>query len=152
MIIDCYATDKYAVNKIAEVIGDKVVSADDIINEKSKKVFSEKPYVMIIDYKNIFSVSLIAQFYNMQFTGSKILYCIFIADKYKRQYGELAQVIASNKKFIVFGCDVLNYSAISGKEEYVAYLTDRANKIKNITPFENYGALKFPLRSIKNVD
>lgn len=152
MIIDCYATDKYAVNKLAEVIGDSVVSVDDIINQKSKKVFSEKPYVMIIDYKNIFSVSLIAQFYNMQFTGSKILYCIFVADKYKRQYGELAQVIATNKKFIVFGCDVLSYSALGGREEYIAYLTDRGRKIKNITPFENYGSLKFPLRTVKNID
>lgn len=150
MIIDCYATDKYAVNKLAEVIGDSVASVDEIINQKSKKLFSEKPYVMIIDYKNIFSVSLIAQFYNMQFTGSKILYCIFVADKYKHQYGELAQIIATNKKFIVFGCDVLSYSALSGREEYIAYLTDRGRKIKNITPFENYGALKFPLRTVKN--
>lgn len=148
MIIDCYSTDKFALDYIAKTMDDEVVSVQDILDNKQKEIFSEKPYVFVIDYSNIFSVSLIAKFFKIKFTGSKITYCVFTAPEYKTVFSETAKIIAQCKDFILFGsCSVCMKG--NSIEEYAENLYNLACEMKNCSPLKNAGNLSFPLR-VKN--
>lgn len=146
MIIDCYSTDDFALNYIAKNTDDEIVKVDDVLQSGAKELFSEKPYVLVMDYANIFSAKAIAKFFKIKFTGSKILYCVFTAPEYKSVYSETARIITSVKRFILFG------SCVSGDrlpdfEKYVENLHEISSAVKNCSPQNNVANLSFPFRT-----
>lgn len=145
MIIDCYSTDKFALDYIAKTMDDEVVSVQDILDNKQKEIFSEKPYVFVMDYSNIFSISLIAKFFKIKFSGSKILYCVYTAPEYRTVFSETAKIITQCKGFILFGSCSVGMKGDS-IEKYAENLNALACEMKNCSPLKNVGNLSFPIR------
>jgi len=143
MIIDCYAADKFAVRELAERIGDKVIALSDLLQTNEYELFSEKPFVLALDYDFSFAIDIITRFLSTNFTGTKILYCVFAGECRSEKAAELALNVAKNKGMILFGADKINHLELT-REQYFEKLDHMGDCIRNATPFAPFCRLDFP--------
>lgn len=149
MIIDCYSTDKFAINELARRTGDEVVSLSDLMKEDCYEVFSERPFVLALDYGFSFDAEIIGRFLAMTFGGSKVLYCVFIGGVSDENGLELAKKIALLKKFVLFGVDSIDHRKLS-RDEYFGKIDDLGYSVKNVVPLDSFCGVSFPVASRKS--
>lgn len=148
MIIDCFATDKFAVGELARRTGDEIVSLSDLMNEDKYEVFSERPFVLAIDYGFSFEAEIISRFLSTKFSGTKVLYCIFIGATSETRGLELAKKIASTKKLVLFGVCKVDHFVLS-EDEYFEKLDQIGFSVNNVVPLESFCGESFPCSSCK---
>lgn len=143
MIIDCFATDKFAVKELAERTGDEVVSLSDVLDGEVAELFSQKPFVLAINYDFCFDYDVIARFFETAFNGSKVLYCVYIGGCSAEKSVDLAKKIARKKRFVLFGSDCIDCRALS-KADYFKKLDDLGTQIRNSIPLSSACGTDFP--------
>lgn len=148
MIIDCFATDKFAIKELAERTGDEIVALSDLMKKDETEVFSEKPFVLALDYAFSFDWPIVSRFLSMKFNGSKILYCVFIGNCPTEKGRDLSKKIAANKKFVLFGVDNIDHLKLT-KEDYFAKINMLGDNMRNCVPFESAFGFDFPYGSKK---
>lgn len=148
MIIDCFATDKFAVGELARRTGDEIVSLSDLMNEDKYEVFSERPFVLAIDYGFSFEAEIISRFLSTKFSGTKVLYCVFIGATSEMRGLELAKKIASTKKLVLFGVCKVDHFVFS-EDEYFERLDQIGFSVNNVVPLESFCGENFPCASCR---
>lgn len=143
MVIDCFATDKFAVKELAERIDDEVVSLSDVLDSEVNELFSQKPFVLAIDYDFCFDYGVIARFLETAFNGSKVLYCVYIGGCSAEKSIDLAKKIARKKGFVLFGSDCIDYRALT-RADYFEKLDDLGVQIRNSIPLQSVCGVDFP--------
>ncbi len=143
MIIDCFATDKFAIKELAERTGEEIVALSDLIKDDKTEVFSERPFVLAMDYAFSFDWTIVSRFLSMKFGGSKILYCVFIGNCPIEKGRDLSKKIAANKNFVLFGVDNIDHMKLT-KEEYFAKIDMLGDSVRNCVPFESAYGADFP--------
>lgn len=148
MIIDCFATDKFAISELARRTDDEIVSLSDLMNEDEYEVFSERPFVLALDYGFSFEAEIISRFLSTKFGGTKVLYCMFIGATSDEKGLELAKKIASTKKLVLFGVCKVDHFVLS-KDEYFAKLDQIGFSVNNVVPLESFCGESFPCATCK---
>ena len=149
MIIDCFSTDKFAVKELADRMGDNVVSLSDVLSSDSEELFSEKPFVFAVDYDFCLDFTVISRFMSMKFTGSKVLYIVYVNVAAQGKTIDLAKRIAAAKKFVLFGVDDISHARLT-KEEYFAKIDMLGERMRNVVPFDGNKAIDFPYGATKS--
>ena len=118
--------------------------------EKACSLFSASAYVLVADFKTVFSRGFLKNFKKISFGGSRILYCIFLCPaprgagnslrfSQSKWYGQLAEKILCSCGLVLFGYDCLCGAAQEDAVVRVAEYT------QNARPFEQNG--NFPRRA-----
>lgn len=143
MLIDCFATDKFAVKELAERMGEDVVSLSEFMDSDGGEFFSPNPYVLVLDYDFCFDYNVIERFFSTVFGGSKVLYCLFVGKSRPDKCIDLSKKIARKKNMILFGADCLDYHTLT-KDEYFKKLDESGDNFKNVIPLSSFGGVDFP--------
>ena len=144
--------DKYVSEYIAEICNDEVIDVEQKIKEgNTEAVFSEKPYLLIADYKKITKLKSLVNMGITHFTGSKILYVIFIDENNKANHylhSTLSKNICAVKNMVSFGVENFNGLKETEFADENAILKAKylGSFIRDSIPLCNIGENEYPFR------
>ena len=145
-------SDSYVAQCVKDIIGEEIYHADIKINATdTSPLFSETPYFLIADYDMLCKAKSLVTMGRTQFSGSKILYVLFIDDKpskHIRSYHSFAKSICAVKGMVLFGCDFVQTS----KEDQAVFeqSVEKCKKLacfaRDSIPFIDSTNLAYPTR------
>ncbi len=152
MILDC--TQKYNASYarlLGERSGERVVPLREMLERGEEcELFSGSAYILIADFKTVFSRKFIKNFKKLSLKGSRMLYCVFVCTSVRgagnslkfsqtRMYKQLADMLLRSCGLVLFG-----YDCICGEED-ISSLSRVAAYARDARPFDWNG--EFPRRA-----
>lgn len=120
MILDCTQKQNAAfVKQLAAKYEDAVFPLREALERGAPcSVFSANAYILVADFKTVFSRTFLRRFKACKLGGSRMLYCVFVCSSPRgagnsllfsqtRMYGRLAEHILRSSGLVLFGCDCL---------------------------------------------
>ena len=152
MILDC--TQKYNASYtrlLGERSGERVVPLRETLERGEEcEFFSGSAYILVADFKTVFSRKFIKNFKKLSLKGSRMLYCVFVCASVRgagnslkfsqtRMYEQLADMLLRSCGLVLFG-----YDCICGEED-ISSLSRVAAYARDARPFDWNG--EFPRRA-----
>ena len=120
MILDCTQTKNagYA-QMLAERSGDTVYPLREAVEQGAAgELFSGSAYVLVADFKTVFSRKFFKNFKKLRLKGSRMLYCVFVCASPRgagnslrftqtKMYEHLADMLLQSCGLVLFGYDCL---------------------------------------------
>lgn len=140
MIINYLKNDSQITNYLKISLNDRVCVRK--IGDKPRRFFSVNPFVFVFEYGSMQNVEFIKLFNAELFTGSKVLYCIFLSDIYNDDCVNYAVRVAKQKHLVLFGCECLTSAVSTRTQIQLSKITD---KVIGYCPFERRNGVTFPI-------
>ncbi len=140
MIIDYLKDGSQVTDYLKVSLNDRVYVRKD--GDKPRRFFSVNPFVFVFDYARMQNVGFLKLFNAERFTGSKVLYCIFLSDTYNEDCLNYAIRVAKQKHLVLFGCECLTNRITLQTQTQLGKITD---KVIGYCPFERKNGVTFPI-------
>ncbi len=137
MILGCtQRQNAAAAEALAAALGDEVFPlAEQLENGRPCTLFSGRAYVLVADFKTVFSRRFLKNFKKLSLRGSRILYCVFVgasargagnSQRFSRtkMYDTLAEALLRSCGLVLFGCECLCDGDEAGLHRAAAYARD----------------------------
>lgn len=126
MILDCTQKHNAAhAQELARRSGEEIFPlGEKLARGEACEVFSGSAYILVADFKTVFSRKFLKNFKKAALKGSRMLYCVFVCSSARgagnslkfsqtRMYGQLADMLLRSCGLVLFGYDCL-YSEPDG--------------------------------------
>ena len=137
MILICTGKHNAAdAKRFADALGDETFPlAERLQGGRGYGLFSARPYVLVADFKTVFSRKFLAGLRRTRLQGSRILYCVFVgasprgkgnSQSFARtaMYDTLAGAVLRGCGLVLFGCEAFCRADEAGLGRAAAYVRD----------------------------